>query len=147
MSEIEEKHFIKKYGEISEDLIMFLLFIRSKFKNFDSAIVFLSIWNSCKGAIIEGVVESDDMSNKSVSKNIQKKLNEIGRIGTNVMGISRETNIPRTTVARIVVDFKKANLVKRHKGNLVVAENLREFNENTRKYLDKFFMCIKEKYK
>lgn len=147
MSEIEEKHFIQKYGEISEDLIMFLLFIRSKFKNFDSAIVFLSIWNSCKAAIIEGVVESDDMSNKSVSKNIQKKLNEKGRIGTNVMGISRETNIPRTTVARIVVDFKKANLVKRHKGNLVVAENLREFNENTRKYLDKFFMCIKEKYK
>lgn len=143
---MDEKEFVNKFGIVCEELIIALLFTRKKFKTIESAIVFLSIWSSCKSAIIDGVVDSDDLSNSTTSYNIQKKLNDKRNVGTNIMGISRETNIPRTTVARIVDGFKKAKLVKRKNGNLIVDEGIREFNEDTRVALDKFFKVLRAKY-
>ena len=146
---MDDKKFINNYFSITEDFQEFLLAIKKNYQTIDHLIVILSVINHTKKTINQTIQQSSSLANtKEMDKEIAKALADHPDYGVTYSSISRETNLPRTTVRRICDAFFKQGILKKNsQGLIIMGDHLREHNEVMREKTKNFFIEVAKNFK
>ena len=83
-----------------------------------------------------------------MDQEITKALADHPDYGVTYSSISRETDLPRTTVRRICDTFFKQEILKKNfHGLIIMGDRMREQNQTMREETKKFFYEVAEKFK
>ena len=105
---MDDKKFIDNYFAITEHFQEFLISIKKNYQTIDHIIVILSVINHTKKIIHQTIQQSSHSSNtREMDQQIAKALADHPEYGVTYSSISRETDLPRTTVRRICDTFFK----------------------------------------
>ena len=146
---MDDKKFIDNYFAITEHFQEFLISIKKNYQTIDHIIVILSVINHTKKTINQTIQQSSYLANtKEMDQEIAKALADHPDYGVTYSSISRETNLPRTTVRRICDTFFKKEILKKNSyGLIVMGDRMREKNQTMREEAKKFFYEVAEKFK
>jgi response regulator of citrate/malate metabolism len=146
---MDDKKFIDNYFAITEHFQEFLISIKKNYQTIDHIIVILSVINHTKKTINRTIQQSSYSANtKEMDQEIAKALADHPDYGVTYSSISRETNLPRTTVRRICDTFFKKEILKKNSyGLIVMGDRMREQNQTMREEAKKFFYEVAEKFK
>ena len=146
---MDDKKFIDNYFAITEHFQEFLITIKKNYQTIDHIIVILSVINHTKKTINQTIQQSSYSANtKEMDQEIAKALADHPDYGVTYSSISRETNLPRTTVRRICDTFFKKEILKKNSyGLIVMGDRMREQNQTMREEAKKFFYEVAEKFK
>jgi len=146
---MDDKKFIDNYFAITEHFQEFLISIKKNYQTIDHIIVILSVINHTKKTINQTIQQSSYSANtKEMDQEIAKALADHPDYGVTYSSISRETNLPRTTVRRICDTFFKKEILKKNSyGLIVMGDRMREQNQTMREEAKKFFYEVAEKFK
>ena len=146
---MDDKKFIDNYFAIAEHFQEFLISIKNNYQTIDHIIVILSVINHTKKTINQTIQQSSYSANtKEMDQEIAKALADHPDYGVTYSSISRETNLPRTTVRRICDTFFKKEILKKNSyGLIVMGDRMREQNQTMREEAKKFFYEVAEKFK
>ena len=146
---MDDKKFIDRYFAITEHFQEFLISIKKNYQTIDHIIVILSVINHTKKTINQTIQQSAHLTNtKEMDQEITKALADHPDYGVTYSSISRETNLPRTTVRRICDTFFKKEILKKNShGLIIMGDRMREQNQTMREETKKFFIEIAEKFK
>ena len=146
---MDDKKFIDNYFAITEHFQEFLISIKNNYQTIDHIIVILSVINHTKKTINQTIQQSSYLANtKEMDQEIAKALADHPDYGVTYSSISRETNLPRTTVRRICDTFFKKEILKKNSyGLIVMGDRMREQNQTMREEAKKFFYEVAEKFK
>ena len=146
---MDDKKFIDNYFAITEHFQEFLISIKKNYQKIDHIIVIFSVINHTKKIIHQTIQQSSHSSNtKEMDEEIAKALAAHPDYGVTFSSISRETNLPRTTVRRICDTFFKQKILKRNShGLIIMGDRMREHNQTMREETKKFFYEVAEKFK
>ena len=146
---MDDKKFIDNYFAITEHFQEFLISIKKNYQTIDHIIVILSVINHTKKTINQTIQQSSYSANtKEMDQEIAKALADHPDYGVTYSSISRETNLPRTTVRRICDTFFKKEILKKNSyGLIVMGDRMREKNQIMREEAKKFFYEVAEKFK
>lgn len=111
---MDDKKFIDNYFAITENFQEFLKAIKKNYQSIEHLIVVLSVINHTKKTILQTIQNSSNQPNsEAMSKEIDQALADHPDYGVTHSSISRETNLPRTTVRRICDTFLKQKIFKK----------------------------------
>ena len=146
---MDDKKFIDNYFAITEHFQEFLISIKKNYQTIDHIIVILSVINHTKKTINQTIQQSSYSANtEEMDQEIAKALADHPDYGVTYSSISRETNLPRTTVRRICDTFFKKEILKKNSyGLIVMGDRMREQNQTMREEAKKFFYEVAEKFK
>ena len=146
---MDDKKFIDNYFAITEHFQEFLISIKKNYQTIDHIIVILSVINHTKKTINQTIQQSSHSTNtKEMDQEIAKALADHPDYGVTYSRISRETDLPRTTVRRICDNFFKQGLLKKNShGLIIMGDRMREQNQNMREETKKFFYEVAGKFK
>ena len=146
---MDDKKFIDNYFAITEHFQEFLISIKKNYQTIDHIIVILSVINHTKKTINQTIQQSSHSSNtKEMDREIAKALADHPDYGVTYSSISRETDLPRTTVRRICDTFFKQGIFKKNShGLIIMGDRMREHNQTMREETKKFFYEVAEKFK
>jgi response regulator of citrate/malate metabolism len=146
---MDDKKFIDNYFAITENFQEFLKAIKKNYQSIDHLIVVLSVINHTKKTIQQTIQNSSNQPNsEAMSKEINQSLAEHPDYGVTHSSISRETNLPRTTVRRICDTFLKQKIFKKNShGFIIMGEKMREQNQEMREETKKFFIEVAKNFK
>ena len=146
---MDDKKFIDNYFAITENFQEFLKAIKKNYQSIDHLIVVLSVINHTKKTIQQTVLNSSNQPNsEAMSKEINQALADHPDYGVTHSSISRETNLPRTTVRRICDTFLKQKIFKKNShGLIIMGEKMREQNQEMREETKKFFIEVAKNFK
>jgi response regulator of citrate/malate metabolism len=146
---MDDKKFIDNYFAITEHFQEFLISIKKNYQTIDHIIVILSVINHTKKTINRTIQQNSYPANtKEMDQEIAKVLADHPDYGVTYSSISRETNLPRTTVRRICDTFFKKEILKKNSyGLIVMGDRMREQNQTMREEAKKFFYEVAEKFK
>jgi len=143
---MDEKKFIKNFEVLSEDIISFYKSMRHEYGSIDNMLVLLSVSSRVKNQISNAVQNSNNYDEAKKQLKDLLKINE-DTLGVNISGISRETDIPRTTVRRICEQLIQKGMLKRNKSNLIIPDfKYRQQNQTGRQAMNDFFQAIFNKF-
>lgn len=146
MEAMDEKKFIRNFERLSEDIITFYKSMRQEYGNIDNMLVLLSVSSRVKNQMSEAVQNSSNYQQAKEQLKTLLKANE-DTFGVNISGISRETDIPRTTVRRICDQLIQQGMLKRNKRNLIIPDfEYRQQNQVGRHAMNDFFRAIVNKF-
>jgi response regulator of citrate/malate metabolism len=105
--------------------------------------------NHTKKTILQTIQNSSNQPNsEAMSKEINQALADHPDYGVTHSSISRETNLPRTTVRRICDTFLKQKIFKKNShGLIIMGEKMREQNQEMREETKKFFIEVAKNFK
>ena len=146
---MDDKKFIDNYFAITEHFQEFLISIKKNYQTIDHIIVILSVINHTKKTINQTIQQSAHLTNtKEMDQEITKALADHPDYGVTYSSISRETDLPRTTVRRIRNTFFKQEILKKNfHGLIIMGDRMREQNQTMREETKKFFYEVAEKFK
>ena len=146
---MDDKKFIDNYFAITENFQEFLKAIKKNYQSIDHLIVVLSVINHTKKTIQQTIQNSSNQPNsEAMSKEINQALADHPDYGVTHSSISRETNLPRTTVRRICDTFLKKKIFKKNShGLIIMGEKMREQNQEMREETKKFFIEVAKNFK
>lgn len=146
---MDDKKFIDNYFAITEHFQEFLISIKKNYQTIDHIIVILSVINHTKKTINQTIQQSAHLTNtKEMDQEITKALADHPDYGVTYSSISRETDLPRTTVRRICDTFFKQEILKKNfHGLIIMGDRMREQNQTMREETKKFFYEVAEKFK
>ena len=146
---MDDKKFIDNYFAITEHFQEFLISIKKNYQTIDHIIVILSVINHTKKIIHQTIQQSSHSSNtKEMDQEIAKALADHPDYGVSYSSISRETDLPRTTVRRICDTFFKQGILKKNAhGLIIMGDRMREHNQTMREETKKFFYEVAGKFK
>jgi len=146
---MDDKKFIDNYFAITEHFQEFLISIKKNYQTIDHIIVILSVINHTKKTINQTIQQSSHSTNtKEMDQEIAKALADHPDYGVTFSSISRETNLPRTTVRRICDTFFKQRILKKNAhGLIIMGDRMREHNQTMREETKKFFYEVAGKFK
>ena len=146
---MDDKKFIDNYFAITEHFQEFLISIKKNYQTIDHIIVILSVINHTKKTINQTIQQSSHLTNtKEMDQEIAEALADHPDYGVTYSSISRETDLPRTTVRRICDTFLKQGILKKNAhGLIIMGDRMREHNQNMREETKKFFYEVVEKFK
>ena len=146
---MDDKKFIDNYFAITEHFQEFLISIKKNYQTIDHIIVILSVINHTKKTINRTIQQNSYPANtKEMDQEIAKALADHPDSGVTYSSISRETNLPRTTVRRICDTFFKKKILKKNShGLIIMGDRMREQNQTMREETKKFFVEVAEKFK
>jgi len=146
---MDDKKFIDNYFAITEHFQEFLISIKKNYQTIDHIIVILSVINHTKKTINQTIQQSSHSTNtKEMDQEITKALADHPDYGVTYSSISRETDLPRTTVRRICDNFFKQGVLKKNShGLIIMGDRMREQNQNMREETKKFFYEVAGKFK
>ena len=146
---MDDKKFVDNYFAITEHFQEFLISIKKNYQSIDHIIVILSVINHTKKIIHQTIQQSSHSSNtKEMDEEIAKALADHPDYGVTFSSISRETNLPRTTVRRICDTFFKQRILKKNAhGLIIMGDRMREHNQTMREETKKFFYEVAGKFK
>ena len=109
----------------------------------------LSVINHTKKTINQTIQQSSHSTNtKEMDQEIAKALADHPDYGVTYSSISRETDLPRTTVRRICDTFFKQGILKKNSNGLIImGDRMREQNQTMREETKKFFCEVAGKFK
>ena len=143
---MDEKKFIRNFEVLSEDIISFYKSMRHEYGSIDNMLVLLSVSSRVKNQISNAVQNSNNYDEAKKQLKDLLKINE-DTLGVNISGISRETDIPRTTVRRICEQLIQKGMLKRNKSNLIIPDfKYRQQNQTGRQAMNDFFQAIFNKF-
>jgi len=146
---MDDKKFIDNYFAITEHFQEFLISIKKNYQTIDHIIVILSVINHTKKTINQTIQQSSHSTNtKEMDQEIAKALADHPDYGVTYSSISRETDLPRTTVRRICDAFFKQGILKKNShGLIIMGDRMREHNQTMREETKKFFYEVAGKFK
>lgn len=146
---MDDKKFIDNYFAITEHFQEFLISIKKNYQTIDHIIVILSVINHTKKTINQTIQQSSHSTNtKEMDQEIAKALADHPDYGVTYSSISRETDLPRTTVRRICDTFFKQRILKKNAhGLIIMGDRMREHNQTMREETKKFFYEVAGKFK
>ena len=146
---MDDKKFIDNYFAITEHVQEFLISIKKNYQTIDHIIVILSVINHTKKTINRTIQQNSYPANtKEMDQEIAKVLADHPDYGVTYSSISRETDLPRTTVRRICDTFFKQKILKKNAhGLIIMGDRMREHNQTMREETKKFFYEVAEKFK
>ena len=146
---MDDKKFIDNYFAITEHFQEFLISIKKNYQTIDHIIVILSVINHTKKTINQTIQQSSHSTNtKEMDQEIAKALADHPDYGVTYSSISRETDLPRTTVRRICDNFFKQGVLKKNSHSLIImGDRMREHNQSMREETKKFFEEISKKFR
>ena len=146
---MDDKKFIDNYFAITENFQEFLKAIKKNYQSIDHLIVILSVINHTKKTIQQTIQNSSNQPNsEAMSKEINQALADHPDYGVTHSSISRETNLPRTTVRRICDTFLKQKIFKKNsQGLITIGINYRSNNKQRRIASYHFFQQVSKKTK
>jgi len=143
---MDEKKFIRNFEVLSEDIISFYKSMRHEYGSIDNMLILLSVSSRVKNQISNAVQNSNNYDEAKKQLKDLLKINE-DTLGVNISGISRETDIPRTTVRRICEQLIQKGMLKRNKSNLIIPDfKYRQQNQTGRQAMNDFFQAIFNKF-
>ena len=143
---MDEKKFIRNFEALSEDIISFYKSMRHEYGSIDNMLILLSVSSRVKNQISNAVQNSNNYDEAKKQLKDLLKINE-DTLGVNISGISRETDIPRTTVRRICEQLIQKGMLKRNKSNLIIPDfKYRQQNQTGRQAMNDFFQAIFNKF-
>lgn len=143
---MDEKKFIRNFEVLSEDIISFYKSMRHEYGSIDNMLVLLSVSSRVKNQISNAVQNSNNYDEAKKQLKDLLKINE-DTLGVNISGISRETDIPRTTVRRICEQLIQKGMLKRNKSNLIIPDfKYRQQNQTGRQAMNDFFQAVFNKF-
>jgi len=143
---MDEKKFIKNFEVLSEDIISFYKSMRHEYGSIDNMLVLQSVSSRVKNQISNADQNSNNYDEAKKQLKDLLKINE-DTLGVNISGISRETDIPRTTVRRICEQLIQKGMLKRNKSNLIIPDfKYRQQNQTGRQAMNDFFQAIFNKF-
>ena len=143
----ENIYFIKWIIEVAEDKIYEHRLIKKKFFSNEEFIVFTIIWMRVYKKIYNEIKEEKqnikiDKYIKGFYKNQKNKY-----LGVTINAITRETEIPRTTVKRHIERLIKKKLVIRNSNRLIIPTFLvRDFMKDYREFINSSYKKLSKLY-
>ena len=146
---MDDKKFIDNYFAITEDFQEFLKAIKKNYQTIDHIIIILSVINHTKKTIHQTIQQSINPSDsEEVNQEISEVLSQHPDYGVTYSSISRETELPRTTVRRICDAFLQKGILKKNsKGLIIMGDRMREENQTMREETKKFFYEVARNFK
>jgi|TARA_B110000438_G_scaffold215984_1_gene208459 predicted transcriptional regulator len=148
--------FMQWIIEIAEEKILEHKLLKENFNSHEEFIIFTIIWMRVYKKIYQALKNNN--SSVNLDKFIKNYYNnqEDQYLGMTINAITRESEIPRSTVKRTVERLIVKEIVSRNSKNLIiptakvrdVMESYRQFNFKSHKKLNKLFndLKIKERY-
>ena len=134
--------FMQWTVEVAEEKILEHKLLKEKFSSHDEFIIFTIIWLRVYKFLyleIKNLKPTDKINSKlSADEYIKSFYSHQNNkfLGITINAISRESEIPRSTVKRYVEKLILKNLVKRNLNNLIIpTPKVRDFMGNYRKYI------------
>ena len=129
--------------EVAEEKIIEHRLLKKKFNSHEEFIIFTIIWMRVYKDLVKKIKNLNlqkqiKISNSSIEQYIKDYYTnqKDGYLGMTINGVTRESNIPRTTVKRIIEILIKKNLVQRNKNRLIIPRNqVRDLMKNYRQYI------------
>ena len=131
--------------EIAEEKIIEHRLLKKEFNSHEEFIIFTIIWMRVFKTIYKKIKE-ESISNKIIEKNIlvdeyfknfyQNQKDKY--LGMTINAVTRESEIPRSTVKRVIENLIKKKLVTKNLKNLIIPTfRVRDVMKNYRKYIYK----------
>ena len=129
--------------EVAEEKILEHRLLKENFESHQEFIIFTIIWLRVYKSIYQEIKNNklscrpkdNQLSTDTYIKNFYKNQNN-KFLGITINAISRESEIPRSTVKRYVEKLINKNLVIRNNNNLIIpTTNVRDKMANYRKYI------------
>ena len=129
--------------EIAEEKIIEHRLLKNNFNSHEEFIIFTIIWMRVYKDLVKKIKNLNlhkqiKISNSSIEQYIKDYYTnqKDGYLGMTINGVTRESNVPRTTVKRIIEILIKKNLVQRNKNRLIIPRNqVRDLMKNYRQYI------------
>ena len=129
--------------EVAEEKIIEHRLLKKEFNSHEEFIIFTIIWMRVYKSMLR-ILKEDVITDKSNQKNIsidsyiknfyQNQNDEY--LGMTINAITRESEIPRSTVKRIIENLSKKKLVTKNKKNLIIPTfKVRDKMKNYRQYI------------
>jgi predicted transcriptional regulator len=136
----KKKHmpFMNWIFHVAEEKIVEHRLLEKEFNSHKEFIIFTIIWMRVYKKMYQSI-EADD-SNLSLDDFVKNFYdNQKDKfLGITINAITRESNIPRSTVKRIIEDLIKKNLVSRNSNSLIIpTSKVREVMNDYRKFIYK----------
>ena len=144
--------FMQWTVEVAEEKILEHKLLQNAFNTHEEFIIFTIIWLRVYKFLLQDIKGEKLQKNVRISTDKYIKnfyINQNNQfLGITINAISRESEIPRTTVKRYVEKLILKNLVKRNLNNLIIpTSKVRDFMKNYRKYIFKSNKKIYKIYK
>ena len=148
--------FMQWLIEVAEEKILEHRLLKKNFNSHEEFIIFTIIWMRVYKTIYQKLTKN--YSSVNLDKFIKNFYNnqEDQYLGITINAITRESEIPRSTVKRTVEKLIVKEMVSRNSKNLIIPtvkvrdimENYRQFNFKSHKKLNKIFndLKINERY-
>ena len=127
--------FVEWIIEVAENKIVEHRLIKKKFNSHEEFIIFTIIWLRVYTHLFS------DLKKTNIKNNLEKYIKDYYRnqsnnyLGTTINAITRESQIPRTTVKRIVDKLIIKKLVIKNLNRLVIpTDKVRDFMKDYRKF-------------
>ena len=129
--------------EVAEEKIIEHRLLKKKFNSHEEFIIFTIIWMRVYKDLVKKIKNLNlqkqiKISNSSIEQYIKDYYTnqKDGYLGMTINGVTRESNIPRTTVKRIIEILIKKNLVQRNKNRLIIPrKQVRDLMKDYRQYI------------
>ena len=129
--------------EVAEEKIIEHKLIKQIFNSHEEFIIFTIIWMRVYKNLVKkmknlNVQNQIKISNSSIEQYIKDYYTnqKDGYLGMTINGVTRESNVPRTTVKRIIEILIKKNLVQRNQNRLIIPrKQVRDLMKDYRQYI------------
>ena len=129
--------------EIAEEKIIEHRLIRKKFKSNEEFIIFTIIWLRVFKSLVQTIkrekstkfnINTEDLYDKYIKSFYKNQRNQY--LGMTINAITRESDMPRSTVKRIVENLIVKNLLSRNSKRLIIpTPQVRDVMKEYRKYI------------
>ena len=129
--------------EVAEEKIIEHRLLKQKFNSHEEFIIFTIIWmrvyknlvKKMKNLNLQNQIKLSNSSIEQFIKDYYTNQND-GYLGMTINGVTRESNVPRTTVKRIIEILIKKKLLKRNENRLIIPRSqVRDLMKDYRQYI------------
>ena len=129
--------------EVAEEKIIEHRLVKKEFKSNEEFIIFTIVWLRVYKSLFQKIKNNKvSTNNKNSEESYDRFIKNFYKnqknqyLGITINAISRESNVPRSTVKRIVENLIKKNLLKRNINRLIIPTPMvRDVMRDYRKYI------------